>query len=203
MPLLVDTDGFAKLGVTGLLESLLQLLGIELADCGRLPALPHMLRRGSLPRRYGKPACEALLPTAEAMSVITAASTQWLERLVDVPQIDPGEALLFACAAESGLTLITGDKRATAAVARVAGFADALAGRVIAVEAALLALCDWLGDGPVRAAVAPILPTDTTLRICFSGANPSPRSGLVSYFESLERDVAPLALWQPPGGGGP
>jgi hypothetical protein len=200
--LLVDTDGFTKLGVAGLLEPLLELLGVALGDCRRLPALPHMLRRGGLPRRYGAPACEVLIPRAEAMPVAPAASTQWLDRLVDVPQIDPGEAQLFACAAENKFKLITGDKRATAAVAQVAGFADALAGLVIAVDAALLALCERLGDGQVRAAVAPILATDTMLRICFSESNSSPRPGLVSYLESLKRDVAPLVLWQPPSGGG-
>jgi len=202
MPLLVDTDGFAKLGVAGLLAPLLELLGVELTDCRRLPALPHMLRRGGLPRRHGQPACDALIGTAEAMGVAGTASTEWVARLVDVPQIDPGEAELLAYAAEHSLMLITGDKRALVAVAKVAGFADALAGRIVTLEAALVALCDRLGDGHVRTAVAPLLAKDITLRICFSDANSSPRPALVSYFESLKRDAAPLVLWEPPRPGG-
>jgi hypothetical protein len=197
MPLLVDTDGFAKLGVAGLLAPLLELLGVELADCRRLPALPHMLRRGSLRRRYGDAACDALIETAEAMTPTPTASTDWVARLVDVPQIDPGEAQLFAVAAESASMLVTGDKRALVAVAKVAGFADALAGRVVTLEGALLGLCAKLGDEPVRAAVAPLLAKDITLRICFSDSNPTPRPPLVSYFDNLKRDVAPLLLWEP------
>jgi len=198
MPLLVDTDGFAKLGVAGLLELLFELLGVGVAECRRLPALPHMLRRGSLPRRYGQPACDALIATAEAMEVAPSASTEWVDRLVGVPQVDPGEAQLYACAAESSLMLITGDKRALVPVAKVPGFAEALAGRVITLEAALIALCDKLGDDHVSAAVAPLLAKDIALRICFSAANASPRPALISYFENLKREVAPLVLWEPP-----
>lgn len=198
MPLLVDTDGFAKLGVAGLLPPLLEFLGVELAECKRLPALPHMLRRGSLPRRYGQPACDALVAIADAMGVVPSASTAWVARLVDVPQIDPGEAQLLASAAEHSSMLVTGDKRALIAVAKVSGFNMALAGRVVTLEAALLALCERLGDDHVRAAVAPLLGKDITLRICFSESNPSPRPALRSYFEGLKRDVAPLVLWEPP-----
>jgi hypothetical protein len=202
MPLLVDTDGFAKLGVAGLLLPLLEFLGIDIAECRRLPALPHMLRRGGLPRRYGQPACDALVSIADAMAVAPSASTAWVARLVDVPQIDPGEAELLASAAENSLMLVTGDKRALIAVAKVPGFAVALAGRVVTLEAALLALCEQLGDAHVRAAVAPLLAKDITLKICFSDANASPRPALRSYFESLKRDVAPLAPWEPSSTGG-
>jgi len=94
--------------------------------------------------------------------------------------------------------LVTGDKRALVPVAGVPGFAEALAGRVITLEAALIALCQKLGDDHVRAAVAPLLAKDITLRICFSSANASPRPALVSYFDSLKREVAPIILWEPP-----
>lgn len=46
MNLLVDTDAFCKLGAAGLIEGATGVFGARLPDCGRPPALPHMLRRG-------------------------------------------------------------------------------------------------------------------------------------------------------------
>lgn len=97
MPLLVDTDAFGKLGVSGLLAPTAELLGVDLASCARLAALPHMLRRGSLRRQYGDTAADQLLAIADAMAVVPDASTAWLDRLTGVPQIDPGEVQIFAC----------------------------------------------------------------------------------------------------------
>lgn len=197
MPSLIDSDLFAKLGIAGLLTPLLEILGIEPSECRRLPALPHMLRRGGLRRLYGDAACDGLIATAEAIPIAPAASTVWLARLAGVPQIDPGEAQLLACAAEHGLLLVTGDKRALIALASIEGFAEPLSGRVVSLEAAALALCQRLGDEYVRAAVAPLLAKDRSLRIWFSASNAKPREAIASYFESLKREVAPLALWEP------
>lgn len=194
---LVDSDAFAKLGIAGLMAPLLEILGVGDGEASRLPALPHMLRRGSMRRQHGASACDALVGAAEAMGLAPPASTEWLQRLTDVPQIDAGEAQLLGSAAEHRALLITGDKRALIAVARVSGFAEALAGCIVTVEAALLALCNRLGEDVVRTAVTPLLSNDRTLRICFSPDNAQPGVALVSYLESLKRDVAPLILWDP------
>ena len=69
MNLLVDTDAFCKLGVAGLLEDSTGVFGTRLTDCGRLPALPYMLRKGRLANRYGRDACNSLVSYAEAMPV--------------------------------------------------------------------------------------------------------------------------------------
>jgi hypothetical protein len=148
-------------------------------------------------RQHGASACDALVGAAEAMGLAPPASTEWLQRLTDVPQIDAGEAQLLGTAAEHRALLITGDKRALIAVARVSGFAEALAGCIVTVEAALLALCNRLGEDVVRTAVTPLLSNDRTLRVCFSPDNAQPRVALVSYLESLKHDVAPLILWDP------
>jgi len=50
MRLLVDSDAFCKLAASDLLSDAAMLFDAELPDCGRLPALPYMLRRGGLPR---------------------------------------------------------------------------------------------------------------------------------------------------------
>lgn len=202
MRLLVDTDVFAKLGIAGLLDQLYELFDVSIEACRRLPALPHMLRRGALPTLLGKEACEQLVPIAEAMGVAPLASTKWLERLVNVPQIDPGEAQLFASAVEHELVVVTGDKRSVIAASKVDGMADALSGRVAPMETVLLGFCQRLGREHVRNAVKPLVAVedrkDKMMRVCFSDGNPDPESALQSYISDLKRSVAPLVLWELP-----
>ena len=49
MRLLIDSDAFCKLAASGLLSDAAALFN---GECGRLPALPHMLRRGQLLYRW-------------------------------------------------------------------------------------------------------------------------------------------------------
>jgi hypothetical protein len=197
--LLVDTDVFAKLGIAGLLDQLCELFGVSIDACARLPALPHMLRRGALPALYGKEACERLVVIAESMQLAPAASTEWLARLANVPQIDPGEAQLFASAAEHRLIVVTGDKRSVIAASKVDGMVEALAGRVASMEALLLGLCRRLGREHVRSALKPLVTIEDRkekmVRVCFSDGNSDPEGALQSYFSDLKRNVAPLVLW--------
>jgi hypothetical protein len=196
MPLLLDTDLFCKLGVARLFDAAVGALGIVESDCRRLAALPHMLRRGKLPRLYGQAQCEPIAVRAEAIGTMPNAVVTWLDRLTGVSDIDPGEAQLFSVAAETGAWLVTGDKRALRAVARVATFPDALAGRIITFEAILLLLCEKLGDATVRRALSP-LAEDQLVRVCFSPSHDSPRDALLSYQNSLQRELQPLVLWDP------
>jgi len=200
MRLLVDSDVFCKLGVGNLLSDALAIFGTSVSDCGGLPALPHMLRKGKLIKVYGAEACANLVPLAEKLQTIPAPDTTWLDRLTPVPAIDPGEAQLFAIAAQHSLSLITGDKRALRALKDINGYAEALAGRIIVLEAILLSLCDRLGHDEVRRRLGP-LTTDKTLQICFSEGNPDPRIPLASYYRSLVTEVYPLLLWEPHTGG--
>lgn len=199
--LLVDTDVFAKLGIAGLLGQLCELFDLAIGECGRLPALTHMLRRGGLPALYGKDACERLLTLADSMLVAPSASTKWLAPLANVPQIDPGEAQLFACAAEHSLIVVTGDKRSVIALSKVEGIRDVLRGRIASMESVLLALCRRHGREHVRSALKPLVTIDDRkdkmLRVCFSDGNPDPESALQSYITDLKRNVAPLVLWEP------
>lgn len=200
MQLLIDSDVFCKLGIAGLLEDGIAILGASLTTSGRLPALPHMLRRGSLVRTYGDAACVKLLPLTEAIPPIPAPDPTWLDKTAQVPSIDPGEAQLFASAAADGLLVLTGDKRALLALKDIEGFETALAGRIVVFEALLLALCDSLGAPEVTRRLRPLIPSDKTLRVCFSDSETDPREGLLSYFRNLATAAAPLLLWQPPLG---
>ena len=96
MRLLVDSDAFCKLAASDLLSDAAALFRAKLAECGRLPALPYMLKRGGLPQTYGTAACGRLIPLAENMPAVEHASTSWLEQLAPNPAIDPGEAILIS-----------------------------------------------------------------------------------------------------------
>lgn len=200
MRLLVDTDAFCKLGIAGLLNDSAGLFSAQLRECGRLPALPYMLRRGRLLRSYGETACKALIPVAEHMPAVSEPSGPWLERLSPIPDVDPGEAILFSAAAEAGLPVITGDMRALRAVKNVDGFSEALAGRVVVPEAVLLGLCTTLSPDSLRASLELLRGKDRMLDACFSPENRDPKQGLRSYLRSRKAELAPMVLWDPPKG---
>jgi hypothetical protein len=201
--LLVDTDAFCKLGVSGLLPEAVDLLGADLTGCGRLAALPYMLRRGRLRKAYGPEACDALVTIADTMPAAPLASDAWLEKLVPIQAIDPGEAQIFAASAEAGLFVVSGDKRALRELKRVVGFPEALAGRVVLLEAILLALSDRHGSELVRHRVEALHASDKMVEICFSDESRDPRAGLLSYYRSAVTELAPLILWDPQSEGAP
>jgi hypothetical protein len=197
MSLLIDTDAFCKLGIAGLIDEAAAVMGVPLSECFRLAALTHMLRRGSLPRQYGRDACEALIPVADRMAILGVVSASWLDRLTGIESIDPGEALLFAAAAEQSCLVLSGDKRAIRSVKNVAGMPAGLDGRVCILEAVLLALCERLGPEEVRMRVGPTAEVDVMVRTCFSMGTGDPREGLRSYYASAVAELQPLSLWKP------
>lgn len=195
MRLLIDTDAFCKLAASDLLSDAVGLFHAELHECGRLPALPYMLRRGGLRRSYGAAVCERLIPLAEAVPPVEHEATAWLERLTPIHSIDPGEAVLFSVAADLRLPVITGDVRSLRALKRLNGFPEALAGRVVVLEAVFLALCAELGAAAVRAKVASGRLADIVMRICFSPEVQEPEVGLISYLRDRRTELVPLVLW--------
>lgn len=201
MRLPIDTDAFCKLGVAQLLNDAVSHLGVALESCERLPALPRMLRRGKLRKWLGDALSDELLPLAERLPQVTGVDETWLGRLVGISNIDPGEAQLFAAVASGNVLMLSGDKRALKAVSALPELVEALAGRVVAVEAIFIVLCQSLGVERVRQSVSRLMPLDTAIRVCFS--NSDPMAGLRSYYRSLVEDVAPLVLWAPPRGEGP
>jgi len=74
MKLLVDTDVFCKLAVCGLLPKAVDLLGADLTECGRLPALQYMLKKGRLRTFYGPDNCDAMIPIAIKMPIVWLGS---------------------------------------------------------------------------------------------------------------------------------
>lgn len=197
MNLLVDTDAFCKLGVAGLIQDAAGVFGARLPNCGRLPALPHMLRHRTLVKCYGPRACDALIPHAKAMAALPPPGAATLDPLKANDAIDPGEAQLFAAAAEFGLLVISGDKRAIRALRHVPEIHAPLARRLVTLEAILLKLCERIRMEDLRRRVGPLTRHDKAVKACFSTGNPDPRDGLRSYNGSLVAEVHPLLLWDP------
>jgi len=202
MNLLIDTDVFCKLAVSDLLHDAVRVLGAKLESCFRLPALPHMLRRGRIRRRYGAEACDSMVRLAMTLPTIPQPGAEWLDALAAVQEIDPGEALIFAAAAESGGSVVSGDKRALESLKDLKDHQEALAGRIVVLEAVLLSLCHDLGADVVRQRVQPLETLDSVVRVCFSSQASEPEEGLLSYLEDLRGAVFPLTLWDPHAGGG-
>ena len=197
MRLLVDTDAFCKLAVGGVLDEAVGIFGVDLTECRRLPALPHMLRRGRLRKLLGDAVSDGLLPRAESVPVLPSPSTRWLDKLASIHGIDPGEAQLFALGAQEGLIVVSGDKRALRGLKDVDEVRDALAGRIVVLEALLIRLCDEHGVDVVRERIGPLASTDKMVAMCFSPGNHDPVGALMSYYNSLVTELDPLELWNP------
>jgi hypothetical protein len=198
MRLLIDTDAFCKLAPGGLLSAAPDLFGVVLADCARLPALPQMLRRGTLRRRLGEPLCERLIPQGERLDRAPDPPAYWLDLLRKSPGIDPGEAHLLGLVAEHGDVLITGDKRALRAASAIPELVARVARKIAVLEAVVIALCHRLGDEAVRAAVAEVVPHDAMLAVCFSPGEREPREAVRAYLCETRAALSPLELWEPP-----
>ena len=199
MQVLIDTDAFCKLAVGGLLDDSVRLLGADLSRCGRLPALPYMLKRGRLRDRYGTSVCEELIPLANTMPVVSSTNDIYLNQLAGMSEVDPGEAQLLAKAAEAKLHLITGDKRSLRSLKNISLITEDVAGRIIVLESLLLALCNSLGTEEIRRRVEELTNFDKMMSICFSELNEEPVDCLRSYLLALAEEVKPLLLWQPTG----
>lgn len=193
---LIDSDAFCKLGICDLIDAVATSLGATKEDCRRLPALPHMLKRGALHRSYGSDDSERLRSLAETFQPIPEVGAQWLDQLTNATDVDPGEALLFAASIENDALAVTGDKRAIRAVSKLSDVAFALTGRIVTLEAALDALCADTGSDSIRTAVAPLAERDPTVQVCFSEGS-DPREGLASYQRELGESLPVDLLWSP------
>lgn len=194
--LLVDTDAFCKLAAADLLDDVLALLGVSREQCAVLPALPHMLGKGPLRMRYGDATADGLRRLTGEFPVAPGASEEWLDMLAAVPRIDPGEAQLFALAAEHGIRVLTGDKRALEALARVNSIHPHLEGRIVSLEAALAGLTKEKPEAQLRQKGTILAQYDQMARAIFASTGTDLGEALDSYMRDLESKVKPLVLWR-------
>jgi hypothetical protein len=156
-----------------------------------------MLRRGSLRRYLGDALSDRLLPVVQAIAPVAEASVAWLDKLAHEPEIDPGEAQLFAVAAERRSWIVTGDKRSLTALAEIPDYVAATAGRIVIPECVLFALCGQLGVAEMHKRIQPVKAIDNVVKICFSENPGDPPAALLSYANDAETSLSPLKLWKP------
>lgn len=201
MHLLIDSDVFCKLEICGLLEEAIRTLEFERGNCRRLPALPHMLRRGTIFNKYGESACAVMMPSVITMEATPDANPEVLDRLIGLPLVDPGEAQLLALAVSNGDYLFTGDKKSLKAIKDMSDIAKALSGRIVILETLLMAMCDEHGPEWLRERIQPLRTHDRVVEVCFTEATIDPRVPLRSYVDFEKAALAPLILWEYKVGG--
>lgn len=198
--LFIDNDILCKLGAAHLFLDAVVALGAYYDQCRRIRALPHMLRKGSLRNHFGPDLARCLGPLANSIDPITVPATDWLSPLTTVPDIDPGEAVIFAAAAQDDQQqslIMTGDKRALVALKDVLPHRDRLNGRIVTLEAILIHLLDTLCEARLRCDLEPVRHLDGILRLCLNPENADLFGCLRSYFLGTVNDVQPLVLWHP------
>lgn len=194
--LLIDTDAFCKLAAADLLDEALALLGVDRAQCATLPALPHMLARGSLLKKYGDHEADRIRKLAGLFPVAPTSSSTWLDVLSAEFSIDPGEAQLFALAADQGIRILTGDKRALEALAKVSSIHPYLSGRVVTLEPVLMGLANRMPDEELRRKGKVLGQHDSMARAVFASVGSVLCEALDSYMRDLESRTKPLELWR-------
>lgn len=195
MNLLVDTDIFIKLGASDLLEDALSLLNVSIEDSARLPALTYQLQGPTFKNKYGPAICDHILTITGRMPIIGEAESTWADALVGIPDIDPGEAQLFALAAQASARIMTGDKRALRKIKDIELIRSRIQGKVIVLEGILIALCERFGSSQISERIKPTKKFDRTVEICFH--NNDPLSGLRSYYSDLANQLKPMTIWDP------
>lgn len=198
---LIDNDIFCKLGAAHLFLDAVAALGAYYDQCRCIPSLPHMLRRGSFREHLGSDLAKCLGPLVNSIDPIAEPSTEWLSPLTAVPEIDPGEAVIFASAAQDDQQqslIMTGDKRAVVALKDMVPYRDRLHGRIVTLEAILIHLLDTLGEARLRCHLEPVRRLDGMLRVCCNPENDDLLGCLRSYFLGIATEVEPLVLWRPP-----
>jgi len=173
-----DTDILLKLSALDLVQKTLQLLQLSEQDVYLLPSATHYLRKAGkrLIYRYGKEGVERAQKLAQqAKFVGFHLEKSELELLSSIPDIDTGEALLYASTyALQEFWLLTGDKRSLTALAASPNcqpIAARLSGKVICLEQVVI---HSLSSYPFEILLSKIVPArecDTAVKVAFGSGN--------------------------------
>jgi hypothetical protein len=207
-PILIDNDALLKLARYGLLDEAVALFECNPTDVRVLATAKYQL----LPAKNRLKFCkdeesaarlEAFLKTSNQLDA-GLADPDLFDVLNAVPNIDAGEALLFAVGATNRDTLvITGDKRSLKALCSddsATHVSNSLAGRVVSMEVLFLMLIERQ-FAFIQERVRAKPDVDMTLKIVFGVTVPvnfeSAREGLDSYIRDL-LSVTGTLLYVPP-----
>lgn len=201
--ILIDNDALLKLACYGLLDEAIALFKCTSTDVRVLGTAKYRLLPAKNRLRFCKneesaARLEAFLKTSNPLDA-GLADPDLLDVLNDVPNIDTGEALLFAVGASNRNTLIiTGDKRSLAALCShdsVADVSKALAGRVVSMEVLFSMLTEYQFT-LIQERVRDKPDVDITLKIVFGVTVPadleSVKKGFNSYINDLRSTTGTL-----------
>jgi len=205
----IDNDVILKGILYGLLSDLIGMIPASAADVGVLGAARYVvsarLKKTSRDVEKLLQSLERFLsnvmilePTDDESKL--AAELELSAQKINV-NLDAGESILCAVVVRRSLDrLVTGDKRAAVAIARLLssypGIA-AIAGKVVCLEQLFLRLISKADPASVRAAVCENSQVDRALSLCFSCSSPevgtdSWLAGLKSYIADLRAAADPV-----------
>lgn len=196
--LLLDNDALLKAAHWNLLDAIPLLVGGTWADTACLPQFPQRVRRAE-PKLFADAAvANALDACLRSCGALPAPDLQILSALQAVPNIDAGELLLVAALATTPQALLlTGDKRALAALASTGAIA-VCQHRFICIEQLLWHGLDQLGANELVKRVRLWPPRDGAARAIVGSTGDKTesdlREGLQSYLRWLDSEAPGLLM---------
>jgi hypothetical protein len=209
----LDHDVLLKAVCYGLLEEVLQAVPVPPHVYGVLGTARYVLPKAlkKRPPRHAEVATallnhaldilEILEPTNEETRLAAALEFEATRQL---QSLHMGECQLCAMLILRGFNhLLTGDKQAIRALAEMTlpegVIREALLGRLVCLEQAMLWLCQALGPAHMRERVCAEPDVDPGMRICFSCVSPeigqeSWLEGLLSHINELRATAGPLLM---------
>lgn len=190
---LMDNDAALKLARYDLLDSALSTLKCAPTDVRVLHTARYTLLPTKAPLRYCKDPASADRLSAFLKQAQTAdqaaVNSEWLDVLLAIPGIDPGEAILFAYGAgEPEAVIVTGDKRAIRALCaapEATEVAAALAGRVLCIETLFAGLVGQ-DFAATQTRVRKNGEVDKALTAIFGVAAPATRASVLEGLDSYQ-----------------
>jgi hypothetical protein len=186
-----DTDILLKLSALDLVQETLQLLQLSEQDVYLLPSATHYLRKAGkrLIYRYGKEGVERAQKLAQqAKFVGFHLEKSELELLSSIPDIDTGEALLYASTyALQEFWLLTGDKRSLTALAASPNcqpIAARLSGKVICLEQVVIHSLSSYPFEILRSKIVPARECDTAVKVAFGSGNQTDLSHAIGALDA-------------------
>ncbi|MCT8467540.1 hypothetical protein KZO85_03005 [Chromohalobacter canadensis] len=197
---LLDSDAAKKICQYCLLDELASSLSCSLNDFSVLPQLRYQLKINNPKKSLEKLGSQGALN--EVSKLITHSSEVKISQdsanlllKLDQPDIDSGEATLFAATHETGGSLLSGDKRAFIAISKIDGstILDTLWVRFICFDEAILLLVNNHCFNEVSSKIRSRPDVDTAISIAFGRSTPNDRDGtlaaLTSYIGNLIADT--------------
>jgi len=195
----VDNDIIHKLAAFDLLYEALEVLGIKRKNVHVLHTAKFKFYAAKITdhpkgvRRYGEDVFQRIRDFLAIATEVEETHPGDVAVFNDVFGIDPGEAILYSCAARTpNSLLLTGDKRGLDALVKTPAcvpIVGLLERRVISLEHMIVRLLDAHGFDAITPKIVRAMECDTTMRVAFgSGAKAKEhdvRAALDSYIARM------------------